>query len=76
MSRCTCCNTILTPYELTMRNIRDNSFTDLCGKCLHILSEDIITIDREDLREEVGTEIADYIEDYIDDIRGTTSDDN
>lgn len=76
MSRCSCCNVILTPYELTIRNVRDNSFTDLCTKCLQILSDDIVTIDREDLREEVGTEIADYIEDYIDDIRGTTSDDN
>ena len=73
MSRCTCCNVILTPYELTIRNVRDNSFTDLCTKCLKILEDDITTIDREDLREEVGTEIADYIDDYLDDISGYNS---
>lgn len=66
MSRCECCNVILTPYELTMRNLSTNDFTDLCLRCLEEIGDDLITVDRPDLRHEVGTEIADYIDDYLD----------
>ena len=60
--RCICCNVMLTPFESTTRNVSTNDFIDMCEGCLSFISDDVKTLTREDLRQEVGTDVANYID--------------
>ena len=66
MSRCDCCNVILTPFELTMKSVNTNRYLMMCQKCYSYVSDDIKVMVRDDLEEDDGTVLADYIdiEDY------------
>jgi len=66
MSRCDCCNVILTPFELTMKSVNTNRYLMMCQKCYSYVSDDIKVTVRDDLEEDDGTVLADYIdiEDY------------
>ena len=64
MSRCNCCNVILSPYELTLKNTSTNLFVDVCLKCHSFMSDDVNVVGNLELLEEVGMDIAIY--DYID----------
>lgn len=69
MSRCNCCNVILTPYELAIRSATTNDYMDVCLKCYSYM-EGVAVITREDISHEVGMDLAlNYIdyEDYEDD---------
>ena len=55
--RCLSCNAALTDYEATRRSANTDEFIDLCNHCFASVSEDLQTIEREDLAHDV---------DYID----------
>lgn len=68
MSRCECCNVILTPYELSARSITSNTYMMMCSKCLEFVVDEVAVVgDRKLLHEEVGTEVAEYYVQYNDD---------
>lgn len=69
MSRCYCCNVILTPFELTSRTLTGN-YLEMCTKCYKFVEDDIKIITRQDLEEETGIHLADYIDniDYVDNV--------
>lgn len=59
--RCLSCNAALTDFESTRKSANTGQFIDLCNHCFYTVSEDILTIDRDDLAtdeetEETGTE--------------------
>jgi hypothetical protein len=56
--RCLSCNAALTDYEATRRSVATNEFIDLCNHCFASVSDDLQTIEREDLAHD---------EDYVDD---------
>ena len=41
MSRCYCCNVILTPSELSAK-FSSGSFTEMCNKCLSTIDDDVV----------------------------------
>ncbi len=45
MSRCIACNCILTPQESTRRFKGSGTFTELCNRCLHTISDDVQTVE-------------------------------
>lgn len=45
MSRCECCNVILTPQEATRKFKGSNTYTDMCNKCLSTISDDVETVE-------------------------------
>lgn len=47
--RCLACNCNLNDYESTRKSVNTNQFIDLCNGCFSSVSEDVQTIDREDL---------------------------
>lgn len=55
--RCLACDRALTDYEATRRDAITNEFIDLCNHCFASISEDLHTIEREDLAHD---------EDYVD----------
>ena len=63
MSRCNCCNVILTPYELAVRSVATNDYMDVCLKCYSFM-DDVEVITKGDITHEVGMDFA--IIDYID----------
>ena len=66
MSRCECCNVILSPAELTIKSANTGLFLDTCSSCLSTIDIDFLSND--DITLELGTNIAlfDYREDCID----------
>lgn len=50
--RCLSCNTIMTDYEATRKNIFTGEFIDLCNHCFASVSEYLHTIERDDLAHE------------------------
>lgn len=51
--RCLSCNAALTDYEATRRSANTNEFIDLCNHCFASISEDLQTIEREDLAHDI-----------------------
>lgn len=50
MSRCVCCNEVLTSFEATRRHALTHQFMDMCGTCFKEAFEGSVpTIDRMDL---------------------------
>jgi transposase-like protein len=47
--RCLSCNKNLTDFEATRRSAMTNEFIDLCNYCFASVSEDINSLEREDL---------------------------
>jgi hypothetical protein len=66
--RCLACNRALTDYEATRKSVTTNEFIDLCNGCFSSVSEDLQTLEREDLLTEEGTyEIDDsFLDNYKD----------
>lgn len=60
---CLCCDKMLTDYEATRRNAMTKEFIDLCNKCYSTISNDVLAIERQDLRHEEDSE--EYIDDDI-----------
>lgn len=61
MSRCDCCDVILTPYELSVRSINTGQYMMMCSKCLRFIREDVTVIgDRRLDHDTGGTEVALY----------------
>lgn len=58
---CLCCDKLLTDYEATRRNAMTKEFIDLCNKCYGTISNDVLAIERQDLRHEEDTEENDYL---------------
>lgn len=50
--RCLSCNCVLSDFEATRKSERTGEFLDLCNHCLDTIREDIIVLEREDLRSE------------------------
>lgn len=53
--RCLACNARLTDYEATRRSSTTNEFIDLCNHCFSSISEDLHTLEREDLAHDDDT---------------------
>lgn len=51
--RCLSCNAALTDYEATRRSANTDEFIDLCNHCFASISEDLQTIEREDLAHDI-----------------------
>lgn len=51
--RCLSCDAALTDYEATRRSANTNEFIDLCNHCFASISEDLQTIEREDLAHDI-----------------------
>lgn len=47
--RCLACNRALTDFEATRRSATTGQFIDLCNGCFSSVSDDLHTIEREDL---------------------------
>jgi hypothetical protein len=58
--RCLSCNAALTDFEATRKSANTEQYIDLCNHCFYTVSDDILTIDRDDLAtdetEETGTD--------------------
>lgn len=49
---CVCCDKMLTDYEATRRNVNTNEFVDMCNKCYATIANEVLTLDRQDLKHE------------------------
>lgn len=49
---CLCCNKILSDYEATRRHATTKEFIDMCNHCYGTISNDVLAIERQDLRHE------------------------
>lgn len=56
--RCYCCNKALSDYESTRRSANTGGFLDMCNKCYGSVSDDILALERTDLRHEDEDEEA------------------
>ena len=54
--RCYCCNKALSDYEATRKSVSTGNFLDMCNKCYGSISDDVLSIDRSDLRHESDDE--------------------
>jgi hypothetical protein len=48
--RCVSCNEILSDYEATRKYAENNQVLDLCILCSSQIEDDLITVDRADLK--------------------------
>lgn len=64
--RCLACDKELSDFEATRRYVGSKEFVDLCNKCHGYISDDVPTLDRVDLIEEVE-EIEQEIFEFDDD---------
>ena len=66
MSRCYCCNKILTPQESTRRFKESGKYTDTCSSCLKDI--DIPTVDSKNFQEKSyeDDDWGDSADEYID----------
>jgi len=56
--RCQSCNVALSDFESTRKHAETKEFIDLCNTCYAYVRDDVITIERNDLRtEEVDLEL-------------------
>ena len=70
MSRCECCNAVLTPYEMTMRHAITKGFVNTCQTCLNAMGDVIPLQVRHDLATEQDSGIGsllDSMDDYVGD---------
>ena len=61
--RCLACNRLLTDYEATRRSALTEEFIDLCNWCFSTVSEDLNTLERNDLAHDEA-ETEDYELDF------------
>lgn len=61
--RCLSCNEVMTDFEATRKSVYSGQFIDLCNHCFASVSDDLQTIDRQDLLhdeaedfEQIGTD--------------------
>lgn len=47
--RCLSCNCILSDFEATRKSVNTNSYIDMCNRCYHTISDDVATLERDDL---------------------------
>ena len=64
--RCYCCNKALSDYESTRRSVSTGSFLDMCNKCYGSVSDDILALERTDLRHEDEDEEGSLMEGHWD----------
>lgn len=50
--RCYCCNRALSDYEATRRSVTTGNFLDMCNKCYGSISNEVLAIERQDLKHE------------------------
>jgi len=50
--RCYCCNKALSDYESTRKSVNTGQYLDMCNKCYGSISDDVLAIERTDLRHE------------------------
>ena len=70
MSRCECCNAVLTPYEMTMRHAITKGFVNTCQTCLNAMGDVIPLQVRHDLATEQDSStgsLLDSMDEYIGD---------
>lgn len=70
MSRCECCNAVLTPYEMTMRHAITKGFVNTCMTCLNAMGDIIPLQVRHDLASEQDSGIGsllDSMDEYVGD---------
>ena len=60
--RCKACNKIMSEYEMTRKCVKSGEYLDLCSDCLTFVQDDVPTIDRPDLANEVY-DFSEYSED-------------
>lgn len=73
--RCEACDEPLSDYESTRRSVVTMEYINLCNECVkRIGAENLLTLDRPDLRHQTDDivltddeEAIDFIEDYDDD---------
>ena len=61
--RCYCCNKALSDYEATRKSVQTGQFLDMCNKCYGSISNDVLSIERTDLRHEDEDEFHDVKKD-------------
>lgn len=47
--RCLSCNCILSDFEATRKSVNTNSYIDMCNRCYYTISDDVATLERDDL---------------------------
>lgn len=57
---CICCDRLLSDYEATRRDVNTNQFLDMCNKCYGTISNEVLTLDRQDLKHDDEDELNDY----------------
>ena len=50
--RCLSCNALLSDFESTRKSVNTNTYIDMCNRCYHTISDDVLTIERDDLAHE------------------------
>jgi len=48
--RCYCCNAELSDFEATRKSIVSGDYLDMCNECFHTISDDVDSVEREDLK--------------------------
>jgi len=48
--KCKACDEILTDYEATRKVLETNEYLELCNNCFDSESDDVLTLDRADLK--------------------------
>ena len=49
MSKCLACDCFLTDFESTRKSAGTGEYLDICNSCFASISDEVLTIDREDL---------------------------
>ena len=57
--RCYCCNKALSDYEATRKSVTTGNFLDMCNKCYGSISNDVLALERTDLKHEEEDEFHD-----------------
>ncbi|CAB4147281.1 hypothetical protein UFOVP507_20 [uncultured Caudovirales phage] len=61
--RCYCCNKVLSDYESTRKSINTGNYLDMCNRCYGTISNEILAIERSDLRHDDTDDTEGYTED-------------
>lgn len=54
--RCRCCDKRLSDFEATRKNINTNEYLDMCNKCYSTINRDVLTYERNDLKDDNDNE--------------------
>lgn len=54
--RCRCCDKRLSDFESTRKNINTNEYIDMCNKCYGTINRDVLTYERNDLKDDSDNE--------------------